>query len=73
MVHIIRETSPLLGIISVGDRLISIDDVNITKMSVQEVMKLMAKKSKQKERKITYLKNEVKSKRKINARRLSEI
>ncbi|GMI08776.1 hypothetical protein TrRE_jg13428 [Triparma retinervis] len=55
-VHSIREISPLIGILNVGDKIISIDDINVTKMSAGGVTKLMAQKSQQSERKIAFQK-----------------
>ena len=55
-VHNVRQTSPLLGIISEGDKIISIDDIDTTKMSAGGVTKLMASKATQKERKISFQK-----------------
>jgi len=56
-VHSVRQTSPLLGIISEGDKLISIDDIDITKMSAGGVTKLMSSKAQQNERKISFQKH----------------
>lgn len=58
-IHSVRDTSPLLGIISMGDKLISIDDIDVTKMSAGGVTKLMASKAQQEERKISFQKKPI--------------
>ena len=53
-VHCVRDNSPLLNIIRVGDKILSIDDIDCRSMSAGAVTKLMAKKSGQKERKLVF-------------------
>jgi len=53
-VHCVRDNSPLLNIIRVGDKILSIDDIDCRSMSAGAVTKLMAKKSTQKERKLVF-------------------
>jgi C-terminal processing protease CtpA/Prc len=57
-VHSIRESSPLIGILNVGDKIISIDDINVSQMSAGGVTKLMGQKAQQSERKIAFQKSE---------------
>ncbi|GMI25117.1 hypothetical protein TeGR_g14494 [Tetraparma gracilis] len=53
-VHSIRDSSPLLGIVSVGDKILSIDEIDCRAMSAGAVTKLMARKASQQERKIIF-------------------
>jgi hypothetical protein len=53
-VHSIRDSSPLLGLVSVGDKIVSIDSIDTTMMSAGAVTKLMARKANQAERKIVF-------------------
>jgi hypothetical protein len=54
-VHSLKATSPMLGLISPGDLIISLDDEDTRTMTAASLTRLMAKKSRQKERKITLL------------------
>lgn len=54
-VHSLKSTSPLLGLISPGDLIIALDDEDTRDMTAASLTRLMAKKSRQKERKITLL------------------
>ena len=49
-IHSVRDSSPLTNSVFVGDKLISIDEVNCQSMSAGAVTKLMARKSSQPER-----------------------
>lgn len=54
-VHSLKSTSPMLGLINPGDLIIGLDDEDTRKMTAATLTRLMAKKSRQKERKITLL------------------
>jgi hypothetical protein len=54
-VHSLKSTSPLLGLINPGDLIIALDDEDTRDMTAASLTRLMAKKSRQKERKITLL------------------
>lgn len=54
-VHSLKSTSPMLGLINPGDLIIALDDEDTRKMTAASLTRLMAKKSRQKERKITLL------------------
>lgn len=54
-VHSLKATSPMLGLINAGDLIIALDDEDTRKMTAASLTRLMAKKSRQKERKITLL------------------
>jgi len=52
-VHSLKATSPMLGLITPGDLIIALDGEDTRKMSAAALTRLMAKKSRQRERKIT--------------------
>ena len=52
-VHSLKSTSPMLGLITPGDLIIALDDEDTSNMTAASLTKLMAKKSRQSERKIT--------------------
>ena len=52
-VHSLKSTSPMMGLISPGDLIVALDGEDTRKMSAAALTRLMAKKSRQKERKIT--------------------
>jgi hypothetical protein len=54
-VHSLKRTSPMLGLINPGDLIVALDDVDARGMTAATLTQLMAKKSTQKERKITLL------------------
>lgn len=54
-VHSLKSTSPMLGLINAGDLIIALDDEDTRNMTAASLTRLMAKKSRQKERKITLL------------------
>lgn len=54
-VHSLKATSPMLGLINAGDLIIALDDEDTRKMTAASLTRMMAKKSRQKERKITLL------------------
>jgi hypothetical protein len=54
-VHSLKSTSPMLGLINPGDLIIALDDEDTRNMTAATLTRLMAKKSRQKERKITLL------------------
>lgn len=54
-VHSLKSTSPMLGLISAGDLIIALDGEDTRKMTAAALTRLMARKSRQKERKISLL------------------
>ncbi len=52
-VHSLKSTSPMLGLINPGDLIIALDDQDTRDMTAASLTRLMAKKSRQKERRIT--------------------
>lgn len=54
-VHSLKSTSPMMGLITPGDLIIALDGEDTRKMTAASLTRLMAKKSRQKERKITLL------------------
>ena len=54
-VHSLKSTSPMLGLINPGDLIVALDDEDTRGMTAATLTRLMAKKSRQKERKITLL------------------
>jgi hypothetical protein len=54
-VHSLKRTSPMLGLINPGDLIVGLDDEDTRGMTAATLTRLMAKKSSQKERKITLL------------------
>jgi len=54
-VHSLKATSPMLGLISPGDLIIALDEEDTRNMTAASLTRLMAKKSRQNERKITLL------------------
>jgi hypothetical protein len=57
-VHSLKRTSPMLGLINPGDLIVALDDEDTRGMTAATLTRLMARKSSQKERKITLLTNE---------------
>lgn len=55
VVHAIKETCPIRNDVSVGDKLVAVDDVDVREMSAVEVSKLISKKSDQGRRKLTII------------------
>jgi C-terminal processing protease CtpA/Prc len=53
IVHSLKKTSPMQGLINPGDLIVALDDFDVRRMSAASLTKLMAKKSKQPERKFT--------------------
>ena len=54
-VHSLKSTSPMLGLINPGDLIVGLDDTDTRGMTAATLTRLMARKSTQKERKITLL------------------
>jgi hypothetical protein len=54
-VHSLKATSPMLGLINPGDLIVALDGEDTRNMTAASLTRLMAKKSRQKERKITLL------------------
>ena len=55
IVHSLKKTSPMQGLINPGDLIVALDDFDVRKLDAAALTKLMAKKSQQKERKFTLL------------------
>jgi hypothetical protein len=55
VVHSMKSSSPLLGLISAGDLIVGLDDMDTRSMTAATLTRLMAKRSHQAERKITLL------------------
>lgn len=55
VVHSLKPTSPMLGLINPGDLIVGLDDMDTRSMTAASLTRLMARKSNQKERKITLL------------------
>lgn len=53
IVHSLRKSSPMLGMMNAGDLIVALDDFDVRKMDAATLTKLMAKKSTQKTRKFT--------------------
>eukprot|EP00566_Odontella_aurita_P006835 CAMPEP_0113597182 /NCGR_PEP_ID=MMETSP0015_2-20120614/40847_1 /TAXON_ID=2838 /ORGANISM="Odontella" /LENGTH=609 /DNA_ID=CAMNT_0000504975 /DNA_START=79 /DNA_END=1908 /DNA_ORIENTATION=- /assembly_acc=CAM_ASM_000160 len=54
-IHSIKDSSPLVGQVLVGDRLLAVDDVNVVSMSSIQVTKIITDKSDQETRKLSIL------------------
>jgi hypothetical protein len=55
IVHSLKKTSPMQGLINPGDLIVALDDFDVRAMDAASLTKLMAKKSQQKERKFTLI------------------
>jgi hypothetical protein len=55
VVHSLKPTSPMLGLINPGDLIVGLDDMDTRSMTAASLTRLMARKSNQRERKITLL------------------
>jgi len=55
IIHSLKTTSPLLGLISPGDLIVGLDDTDTRSMTAATLTRTMAKRSQQPERKITLL------------------
>jgi hypothetical protein len=53
IVHSLKKSSPMQGMMNPGDLIIALDDFDVRKMNAASLAKLMAKKSQQPERKFT--------------------
>jgi hypothetical protein len=53
VVHSLKKSSPMQGLMNPGDLIIALDDFDVRKMNAASLTKLMAKKSQQPERKFT--------------------
>jgi hypothetical protein len=53
VIHSLKKSSPMLGMMNPGDLIIALDDFDVRKMTAASLTKLMAKKSQQPERKFT--------------------
>jgi hypothetical protein len=55
IVHSLKKTSPMIGLINKGDIIIALDDRDVRKMNAASLTRLMAKKARQPERKFTLM------------------
>lgn len=55
IVHSLKKTSPMQGLINPGDLIVALDDFDVRQMDAASLTKLMAKKSQQQERKFTLI------------------
>lgn len=55
IVHSLKKTSPMQGLINPGDLIVALDDTDVRHMDAASLTKLMAQKSQQKERKFTLI------------------
>jgi hypothetical protein len=55
IVHSLKKTSPMQGMMNPGDLIVALDDFDVRKMTAATLTKLMAKKSQQPERKFTLI------------------
>ncbi|CAJ1957152.1 unnamed protein product [Cylindrotheca closterium] len=55
VVHSLRKTSSMQGLINPGDLIVALDDDDVTKLDASELTKLMARKAQQTERKFTLI------------------
>lgn len=55
VVHSLRKTSSMQGLINPGDLIVALDDEDVTKLNASELTKLMARKAQQTERKFTLI------------------
>jgi C-terminal processing protease CtpA/Prc len=55
IVHSLKKSSPMQGLMAPGDLIIALDDFDVRKMNAASLTKLMAKKSQQPERKFTLI------------------
>ena len=57
-VHSLKSNSPMLGLMNPGDLIVGLDNKNTRNMTAATLMRLMARKSSQQQRKITLLSND---------------
>ena len=55
IVHSLKKSSPMQGLMNPGDLIVALDDFDVRKMNAASLTKLMAKKSQQAERKFTLI------------------
>ena len=55
VIHTVKDTSPLLGMIAIGDRLVQIDNVDVSGFTPAQVVQLLSTKSNNPERLLTML------------------
>jgi C-terminal processing protease CtpA/Prc len=55
IVHSLKKSSPMQGLINPGDLILALDDNDVRRMDAATLTKLMAKKSRQSERKFTLM------------------
>jgi C-terminal processing protease CtpA/Prc len=60
VVYVIKENSPLLERMEVGDRLLAVDEIDVRAMSPTKVSKLISKRSRNPLRKLTLARDSVK-------------
>ena len=57
IVCMIKENSPLLNMVEVGDYIVAVDDIDVRNMSPTKVSKFMNQRSKNPARKLTFIRN----------------
>jgi len=55
MIHSLKKTSPLLGMVNRGDLIIGLDGINTRNMTAGRLTRIMAKRSQQPQRKLSFL------------------
>jgi C-terminal processing protease CtpA/Prc len=58
MIHAVKETSPIVDKVRVGDKLVAVDDVDVRAMTAMKVSKLISKKGSNPSRKLTIIRHE---------------
>ena len=58
MIHAVKETSPIVDKVRVGDKLVAVDDVDVRAMTAMKVSKLISKKGNNPSRKLTIIRHE---------------
>ena len=59
VVHAVKDSSVIADLIQVGDKLVAVDDENVTNMTAIKVSKLISKKSANPSRKLTVIRTTV--------------
>lgn len=57
VVHAVKDTSPIVDQVRVGDKLVAVDDEDVRAMTAIKVSKLISKKSTQETRKLTIIRH----------------
>lgn len=59
VVHAVKDSSVIADLIQVGDKLVAVDDENVTNMTAIKVSKLISKKSANPSRKLTVIRTTI--------------